>query len=395
MDDSGCRCVWPGVVNADGLRLRRRNLVAGRLLLRGLARQALDHGGRRPAQVGSAQPSGLEVGGDLAVPGQPVVQRHFNDLLESAHRARPRLRVALVQVDPSFQDSAADLRRWTASVSKRVDLVCWPESSGGTYECSLDRLSDAQRVFDLSREPNRGLRPWEKPDCELLFGGKTYRGDRECPERIYQSAILVDEQERIVGRYHKRHLMPFGEFVPGQSWLPGIDSLFSVSEAVARGDEATVLPMASEARLGVMLCYEDMMPDAARSLTRNSADVLVSLINGSAFTNRLTLIQHRVLAQLRAVECRRYFLRCAATGETCVISPLGRIEAQLPLETQGVLSAEVALLDGQSAWCRLGCAFPVGCLILLGGYLGLSWRRKRASASSTVPLVEPSSLQTC
>jgi apolipoprotein N-acyltransferase len=128
-----------------------------------------------------------------------------------------------------------------------------------------------------------------------------------------------------------------------------------------------------------MLCYEDMMPAAARSLVVHSANVLVSLINASAFTDPLTLTQHRMLSQLRAVECRRYFLRCSATGETCVISPLGTIEATLPVQTQGVLTARVALVETPSVHCRIGDVFSIVCFVALVGYLAARLAARRAN----------------
>ncbi len=299
--------------------------------------------------------------------------------------------MALVQVDPSYRQSPDELRRWTGPVADQVDLVCWPESSGGTYESSLDALDDPQRVFRQSRDPNRGLRPWAEPACDLLLGAKIYRGDHEQPSELYQSAILLDRRERIVGRYDKRYLMPFGEFVPGEDWLPGIGWLFSVSDVVLSGGEPTVLRAGRGARLGVLLCYEDMIPEAARSLEQNSANVLVSLVNASAFENPLTLLQHRMLSQLRAVECRRYFLRCAATGETCVISPLGQIEARLPLQTPGVLNARVALIDAESGYCRFPSALPTLCGLALcvWGLRGWRVRRRAAGRPSNCPVALP------
>jgi apolipoprotein N-acyltransferase len=291
----------------------------------------------------------------------------------------PTLRVALVQVDPTFKESPDDLRRLTATIAAQADLVCWPESSGGSYESSLERLSDPIEVFKRSREPNRGLRPWENPVCELLLGAKIYSGDKERPSELYQSAILLDRRECIVGRYDKRYLMPFGEFVPGEDWVPGMSYLFSMQDVVSAGGQATVLQTATGAKLGVMLCYEDMMPEAARSLAGQSANVLVSLINASAFTDPLTLAQHRMVAQLRAVECRRYFLRCSATGETCVISPLGTIEAALPVQTQGALTAEIALVDTPSGYSRLGDVFPIVCLVALAGYLAVWFAARRGN----------------
>lgn len=299
-----------------------------------------------------------------------VAIHYWNGQIQSS----PSIQVALVQVDPGFIESSNDLRRLTKTVSRKVDLVCWPESSGGSYESGLDGFSDPERIVALSREPNRGLRPWENPDCELLLAGKLYSGDPVAPTLLYQSAMLIDRQERITGRYHKRHLMPFGEYAPGANWLPAMSRMFLQDDVITSGDQPTVLPAACGAKLGVMLCYEDMVPEAARSLTERSANLLVSLINGSAFPNRLTLAQHRLLAQLRAVECRRYFVRCAATGETCVISPLGEIESSLPVQHEGVLSANVALLEVRPLYCQLGRMFPWLCSLGLAFYV---WRATR------------------
>jgi apolipoprotein N-acyltransferase len=294
--------------------------------------------------------------------------------------AAPRISVALVQVDPSRDDSIDDLQRLSREActgrDRPFDLICWPECSGGSYAESLASFADPERIFAESRDPQRGLRPLADPACPLLFGGKIYRGYPERPNDIYQSAILVDNAERIVGCYHKRHLMPFGEYVPGTAFMPELRHYFPMEDDLDVGPEATVLPLGDKARLGVMLCYEDMVPGAAESLVDNSANVLLSLINGSSFKATLTLLQHRLLAQMRAVENRRCLLRCAATGETCLISPLGTISARLPLHVEDVLVAEVPLLDARTWASRLGQTFPIVC----GGLaiaIGLDrWRRQ-------------------
>ena len=276
--------------------------------------------------------------------------------------------VALVQVDPSYDTAVADLQRLTkqACDARRTpfDIVCWPECAGGTYEDCLKAFSEPDLVYKHSREPNRGLRPLEDPVCPLLFGGKIYCGYPEKPRQIYQSAILIDGEERMVGRYDKRHLMPFGEYVPFGDQFPQLRHYFPMQDEFDVGSEANVLSC-GRARLGVMLCYEDMVPGAAVTLVRNSANLLVSLINGAAFTEPLTLAQHRLLAQLRAVENRRCLLRCAATGETCLITPLGTIAASLPIHTKDVLTAEVPLLETRTISSRIGPAFPIACGLAL------------------------------
>ena len=300
--------------------------------------------------------------------------------------AAPRLRVALAQANPDDDDAVEALRelalRSRTAPGGPPDLVCWPEGSGGSYEAGLGSLADPEAVLARSREPRRGLRPWPEPFAPLLLGGRIYRGYPEKPRDIFQAALLLDRAESIVGCYHKRHLMPFGEYVPGANVIPEIRLHFPLEVAFDVGAEATVLPCGDRAHLGPLLCYEDMVPAAARSLTASGANVLVSLINGAAFTEPLTLRQHRLLAQLRAVENRRCVLRCAATGETCVIAPTGSITARLPLHARDVLVADAPLIEDLPPAVRLGTAFPVACGGLLAAWLArrLAARKPRQAA---------------
>ncbi|MEZ6078745.1 MAG: nitrilase-related carbon-nitrogen hydrolase [Pirellulaceae bacterium] len=257
---------------------------------------------------------------------------HWTDL---ASRAKS-LRVGLIQVDPSFQVSTKKLQAYTAEVADQVDLVCWPESSGGNYEMGLISLADEELVFLHSRDPERGLRPWPNPKRQLLMAGKNYLGNPDDPEVLHVTAMLVDCHEEIVSRYHKQHLMPFGEYVPYEDTIPGLKELFSMAQNITPGDGSNVLASPVGARLGVMLCYEDMVPEVARLAVAKGSDVLVSLINGASFDSPYTLWQHRMLSQIRALETRRYFLRCAATGETCIISPSAPLIRDSPSNRKGL-----------------------------------------------------------
>lgn len=284
---------------------------------------------------------------------------------ERAAAAAPQVRLALVQSNPEDAGGLDGLRGLTmrgwSTPDHGLDLVCWPECSAGSYEDTLDSLTDPEEVLKRSRDPQRGMRPLERYECPLLCGGKVFSGYPERPTALHQSALLIDAHHAITGRYHKRHLMPFGEYVPGEDWFPDVKRYFPMQDDLTAGREATVLATGSGARLGVMLCYEDMIPEAARSLVAEGASVLVSLINGAAFTEPLTLAQHRLLAQLRAVENRRVLVRCAATGETCVISPTGRIGARLPVHVQDSLVATVPLLESRTLYSRTGDVFPLFC----------------------------------
>jgi apolipoprotein N-acyltransferase len=166
--------------------------------------------------------------------------------------------------------------------------------------------------------------------------------------------------------------MPFGEYVLGADAVPELRGVFRLGEEFDAGRDATVLTVDGTARLGVMLCYEEVVPSTARSLVAQSATLLVTLLNGAAFPDPLTLSQQRRLAQLRAVENRRCLLRCASTGETCVVSPLGGVVAAIPVQTQAVLTATVPLLESRTLASRIGLAFPLACGVALAWLLTFS-----------------------
>jgi apolipoprotein N-acyltransferase len=300
--------------------------------------------------------------------------------------AAPTLDVTLVQANPGADDGFAALQRLTAARREAMpapDLVCWPECSGGVFDARVDSLADRERLAAWSRPNAGGSQLTEVPFGPLLLGGIVHEGHPDHPAALRQSAVLVDAAGTIRGRYDKRHLMPFGEYVPLAELWPDLRRHFPVADDFSPGSEATVLRDDGPARLGVMLCYEDMVPSAARSLVQNAANVLVVLINGAAFTSDLTLRQHRLLAQLRAVECRRSLLRCAATGQTCVVSPLGTITATLPLGAPATLDVRVPLIDTLTPAVRVGPLFPALCgaaaTVWLAAGRARAWRSRSCS----------------
>jgi apolipoprotein N-acyltransferase len=162
--------------------------------------------------------------------------------------------------------------------------------------------------------------------------------------------------------------MPFGEYVPFADVIPELRLSFPMETTYTPGRDAIPL-VSGSARIGPLLCYEDMVPSAAASLAADSANLLVSLIHGASFTNPLTLRQHRLLAQQRAIECRRCLARCGSTGETCLIDAAGRIVGRLPLGGEGMLGVEAPLLEPLPPGVRWRWALPAACAVGLAGLL--------------------------
>lgn len=274
------------------------------------------------------------------------------------------LRVAAIQVDPSFLDSIEKMRSRSLRLQGEADLILWPESALGQYHESLASFRDPIRTSELSESPNPAEDPTDGFTVELLAGGKTYAdGGRDCGPYC-NTAFLINPEKSIVGRYVKRTLMPVGEYLPGESFLPSARQWAALESSLVRGTSDAPISTAEGRKVGTLICYEDMIASNARRTVFAGAELLVAIINGSGFRDEDTLAQHQRLAMLRAVENRRGMVRCAATGVTCYIAPTGRIEKQLPTGVDGELVAAVPLMTQLTFYTRYGEWFAWLCIAI-------------------------------
>jgi len=181
--------------------------------------------------------------------------------------------------------------------------------------------------------------------------------------------LTADTQHTPV-RYHydKRHLVPFGEFIPeGFHW-------FMTLMSIPLGDQARgpaqqpLLPISSQ-RIGFNICYEDIFGEELLSQvkgTRNGkgtytggATVLANLTNLGWFGNSHALPQHLQIARMRALETARPIIRATNTGMTAVISARGIVQIRLRPHETGTLKATLQGHTGLTPYVRLGGNAPV------------------------------------
>jgi apolipoprotein N-acyltransferase len=303
-----------------------------------------------------------------------------------AHAAgESKLKIALMQIDPAYGRSKRKLRERSLAVHDQVDLICWPETAIGAYSDQLKDFRDSDRTFELSHESHSYLEPAKDLHCHLLAGGKTYSGEPTEEGPFWMAAFLINPLQDIVGTYKKRTLMPLGEYVPGQNLYPPLREWFTLQQVIEAGKDPSPITMSGGRRLGVLMCYEDTIPQNARQTAAAGAEIFISLIQGTVFENPLTLVQHQRLAVLRAVENRRYFLRCASTGQTCVITPTGQVVADLPLHTEDTLVCEAALFGKLTLYTVLGDFFPIACSVFCIAGLVLCLRTPKPPAIPAGP----------
>jgi len=170
---------------------------------------------------------------------------------------------------------------------------------------------------------------------------------------LTNSVGVVDAAGSVAWRYDKRHLVPFGEFVPfGFGWF--VDLMHIPLGDFARGaKEQEPVPIAGQ-RVAFDICYEDLFGEEIAAQVRGGATILVNVSNIAWFGDSHALPQHLQIARMRAIELARPMLRATNTGVTASIDARGRVLGQLAPYTAAALDVDVQGADGATPYARFG-----------------------------------------
>jgi apolipoprotein N-acyltransferase len=191
---------------------------------------------------------------------------------------------------------------------------------------------------------------------------------------FYNSAFLLAPGDAPVARYDKRHLVPFGEYIPFKGLFSWMDKLARNAGDFLAADRLTLLPWGGE-RLGMAICYEIVYPGEVAELARSGATILVTITNDAWYGDTAAPWQHFRAARFRAAENRRPLLRAAITGVSALVAPDGSVRAQLGVFKQGVIRGWVIGHTGLTPYARRPWLVPLLCTVI--AVFGLYFARRR------------------
>lgn len=186
------------------------------------------------------------------------------------------------------------------------------------------------------------------------------------------------------GIYYKRHLVPFGEFVPLESLLRGLIGFLDLPMSnFSAGPNQQADLQAAGLKIAPFICYEIAFPRLVLGALPQS-DVLVTVSNDAWFGDSFAPAQHLQIAQMRAQESGRYVIFSNNTGSSAIIGPTGTLRASTkPFETT-VLTSTVVKMVGETPFVWLGLT-PI--LVLIALFLAVAMWRERVSVTGLNNLV--------
>ncbi len=257
----------------------------------------------------------------------------------------------------SNQKTLDNYSKYTEKAAQEgAELVIWPETAI-PYDISTTHSYYAKTFSRLAKD--NGI--------YLLVGA--YVSDEE-GNSLNSLICYTPTGDQIDTVYSKRHLVPFGEYVPLrpliEALIPPLANLVLSSDDIYPGEGAQIIETESGIGMGGLICFDSIYEELTLESVSEGAELICLSTNDSWFIDSAALYMHNAQAQIRAIESGRYVARAANTGVSTVINPRGEVLCELGALVEGILVCDVYANDSRTVWSIVGNSF-VYCL--LAGYL--------------------------
>ncbi|HEX4790545.1 MAG TPA: apolipoprotein N-acyltransferase [Actinospica sp.] len=227
-----------------------------------------------------------------------------------------------------------------AGKTPKPAAVFWPEDSD-----DVDPYTDPAAYAMVSQAV-------QAIGVQTLVGAVVVVGANNAKEL----GIVWDPTTGPGATYAKRHLVPFGEYIPWRTELTKfISELSWVPRDFIPGDEPGVMTVGG-VKIAEVICFEVAYDDMVRSSVQGGGGVLVVQTNNATYGFTDQPAEQLAISQLRAVETGRPVVIAATSGISGYIDANGDIVEQTQQFTPAVVSASVTPRTGQTLATRVGAA---------------------------------------
>ncbi len=236
-----------------------------------------------------------------------------------------------------FQQHVDKLLRLSKRAKKDTQLiVVWPEAAMTVYlNENKDLLNYIRRNID---------------DSTTIITGGLRRDFVNNSFKIYNSLFVIEKNGFTF--YDKKHLVPFGEFIPLRSILnfwkitPGKTDFSS-------GKKENLLTLVSDNKeilFEPSICYEAIF----QTFNYKKIELLINITNDAWFGKTTGPKQHLTAAIFRSVEKGVPLLRSANSGISIISDSNGKILKKIELGKEGFIEKKIILGENSTFFMMYG-----------------------------------------
>ena len=267
-----------------------------------------------------------------------------------------------------FGDEAANrLGLLSLPRSTHRRLLLWPEAA--ITEPVADERKDPRAQILAQFERLRATLVLGPGDVLVTGGIGLTSTDGRTLDGATNSVFAILPGGRLIGRYDKAHLVPYGEYLPMRPLLSaiGLSRLAPGNLDFDAGPGPRNLALPGFGLMGVQVCYEIIF--SGEVADRRHRPGFIFNPSNDAWFGRWGPPQHLAQARLRAAEEGLPVIRATPTGISAVIDADGRLLKSLPWKTAGRIDTTIPSARQPTLFARAGNLIPVlfGFLLLIAG----------------------------
>lgn len=267
----------------------------------------------------------------------------FNVLLQTTEHPALADQNARIEDLETFKENVKYLELLTPFLDSSFNLWLMPESSFTACDLSqITKHSTKQKsIFQDAAE---------RLSCPILIGG-TYTLQENGVKKYYNASTLItagnfDPTKHL---YRKRHLVPFGEYIPFDKTFTSLQALVPTGVSCSAGDEK-IITMPTEHHFGPLICFDDCDATLSRDSVNAGAQFLVNSSNDAWFIPSIEPIAHLRQAIARCVETGVPMVRTSNCGGASYVDAVGRIYLtnQVTLKNYSQAPVKIEMLCGDA-----------------------------------------------
>jgi len=224
------------------------------------------------------------------------------------------------------------------------------------------------RVKDFTRQNN-----------VYLIAGTPYFSENG---KIFNSLVAFSPAGELVDRFDKKHLVPFGEYLPFRFiFYPLLKNSGNYFEEDFDSNPRVKLLKIKDYTVGAAICFESTFPYIIRERIRSGGDFILVSTNDAWFGDSSAATQHFYAGVFRAVENGCYLVQVANTGISGIIDPCGRVLERTGVGEKGSIIANIGEKGKGTFYLKYGnllvslCLLGVASLVFWDRLKGLTKRR--------------------
>ncbi|OYW22048.1 MULTISPECIES: apolipoprotein N-acyltransferase [unclassified Sphingomonas] len=191
-------------------------------------------------------------------------------------------------------------------------------------------------------------------DVVLAGGNGLQFDDRGQLSSVSNSVLALDSKARLLGRYDKAHLVPWGEYLPARPIMSaiGLSRLVPGDVDIRPGPGPAALDLPGFGLVGFQICYEIIF--SGETVNRAQRPRFIFNPSNDSWYGLWGPVEHLAMARLRAIEEGLPVIRATPTGVSAIIDADGRVLASIPADRDGAIELPIPQPHPPTIFAMLG-----------------------------------------